>query len=470
MSVSRHDYEQILRKQSKGALTVFIDVSGWRQFLVASDECELAKLAGRPVRGVLALIQLLSVIDLPMVLLSALLAIPAFGWWSLAVTPLTLVLGLIYKSKASLGRQRLGLVLAGFIVAVGLALLQPSWSIWIRVYIFIVASAFLSIRLLYVVTARFVFGLIHTSYEFFERFYLQPDGAVFPFIWTDPEYVHHGSEAAQRRREEEGDAQAQFNLGEEHVEGRSVHGDDAQAVARYRKAAEQGDADAQFNLGLAYSEGRGVRKNAPRAMQWFRKAAEQGDARAQCAAGFRYAKGKGVRQDEAQAAIWYRKAAEQGHLVAQCNVAACYSEGLGVPRDDAEAAFWLRKAAEQGDAQAQFNLAKCYVFGRGLPQDLGQAIFWCRRAAEQGSVVAQFTLGDSYARGQGVAQDYVEAFKWLSLAAVGTPIGEFEASEALKTEVSTAFVRVGMVLTPGQRAKAEKQARAWTVAFDRRRK
>ena len=51
-------------------------------------------------------------------------------------------------------------------------------------------------------------------------------------------------------------------------------------VAAYRKAAEQGDADAQYNLGVCYANGYGLQKDLTQAMFWFRKAADQGHAKA----------------------------------------------------------------------------------------------------------------------------------------------------------------------------------------------
>ena len=62
--------------------------------------------------------------------------------------------------------------------------------------------------------------------------------------------------------------------------GRGVAKDYAEAVRWYRKAAEQGNANAQYNLGLMYEEGLGVAKDGAEAMRWFRKAAEQGYAKA----------------------------------------------------------------------------------------------------------------------------------------------------------------------------------------------
>ncbi|CAK0744461.1 conserved hypothetical protein [Gammaproteobacteria bacterium] len=60
-------------------------------------------------------------------------------------------------------------------------------------------------------------------------------------------------------------------------DGRGVNQDNHEAVSWYLKAAEQGDADAQFNLGIMYAEGRGVAQDIREAALWLRKAAEQGD-------------------------------------------------------------------------------------------------------------------------------------------------------------------------------------------------
>ncbi len=48
---------------------------------------------------------------------------------------------------------------------------------------------------------------------------------------------------------------------------------------RYRLAADQGDADAQFNLGIMYENGRRVPQDETEAVRWYRLAADQGFAR-----------------------------------------------------------------------------------------------------------------------------------------------------------------------------------------------
>ena len=65
-------------------------------------------------------------------------------------------------------------------------------------------------------------------------------------------------------------------------------GDYAEALKWYRKAAEQGDASAQYNLGNGYRRGKGVTQDYAEAANWYRKAAEQGNAWAQSNLGVMY--------------------------------------------------------------------------------------------------------------------------------------------------------------------------------------
>ena len=84
-----------------------------------------------------------------------------------------------------------------------------------------------------------------------------------------------------------------------------------------KEAAEQGNDQAQFNLGLMYANGDGFPEDDTEAVHWYRKAAEQGNAWAQTGLGLMYANGEGVPEDDAEAVSWYRKAAEQGNAWAQ---------------------------------------------------------------------------------------------------------------------------------------------------------
>ena len=88
-------------------------------------------------------------------------------------------------------------------------------------------------------------------------------------------------------------------------------GDYATAIRELRPLAEQGDGDAQFNLGIMYDVGLGVRHDYAEALQWYRKAAEQGHAKAQFNLGLMYTNGEGAPQNYAQAHMWYNLAASR---------------------------------------------------------------------------------------------------------------------------------------------------------------
>lgn len=77
------------------------------------------------------------------------------------------------------------------------------------------------------------------------------------------------------------------------------------------RLAEQGNPQAQFNLGLNYYYGIGVEKSEQEKIKWFKKSAEQGYADAQYWLGICYENGIGVDKDEREALKWYKAVAEQ---------------------------------------------------------------------------------------------------------------------------------------------------------------
>jgi uncharacterized protein len=132
------------------------------------------------------------------------------------------------------------------------------------------------------------------------------------------------------------------------------------ALLLIRPLTNQGNAPAQWLLGQMYDQGRGVPQDYAGAMKWYRLA--QGFAQAQFNLALMYEAGFGTQPDYAEAIKWCRKAAEQGLARAQAY--------LGFIR-----------AANQGNAMAQSNLGFMYLTGDGVPQDFVQAYMWFNLAA-----------------------------------------------------------------------------------------
>jgi TPR repeat protein len=155
-----------------------------------------------------------------------------------------------------------------------------------------------------------------------------------------------------------------------------------------RRQAQQGNADAQFQLGERYYDER-VRDPAKdaEAQKWLRMAAAQGNGRAEDRLGWIYYRGNGVPQDYVQAANWYRRAAEHGNLDAMTRLGNMYRTGEGVPRDPEEGRKWINKASEIGTRPARIReyrwlaglLAGIVAFAGSLKLMQRNTIFGWRR-------------------------------------------------------------------------------------------
>jgi TPR repeat protein len=103
----------------------------------------------------------------------------------------------------------------------------------------------------------------------------------------------------------------------------------SEQIEEYLRKAEEGDVDAQYNLGIIYYHGEGAPRDFDQALAWFHKAAEQDDADAQYTLGFMYGRGEGVEKDQNQSVAWFKKAAEQGHTGAQEILEKMIKKGRG---------------------------------------------------------------------------------------------------------------------------------------------
>lgn len=135
---------------------------------------------------------------------------------------------------------------------------------------------------------------------------------------TPAETTDHGSRHTQTLRKlsslaENGDRDAQFNLGNIYKNGQGIQQDCKKAFFWYKKAAAKLYAPAQYALGKLYSSGCGVPQNPYIATEWFRKAAYNGIPEAQFQMGYRYFTGSGIRSDKNKAYEWLEKAARQNN-------------------------------------------------------------------------------------------------------------------------------------------------------------
>lgn len=91
-------------------------------------------------------------------------------------------------------------------------------------------------------------------------------------------------------------------------------GNFAEAYCIMRPLAEDGDADAQYNIGWMYMNGYGLRVNDSLALEWWQSASQQGHRDASFSIGMLYSLGEGqVPKNTDKAIDYYLVAATEGH-------------------------------------------------------------------------------------------------------------------------------------------------------------
>lgn len=165
-------------------------------------------------------------------------------------------------------------------------------------------------------------------------------------------------------------------------------GDYSTAFREFLPLAEQGDAIAQFELGDLYHEGKGIPINDNLALPWLIKSANQGNIAAQIfVASIAY-----NQKNYVLSAEWHTKLAIKGYPDSMFYLGELYRMGAGVPKNLETSVFWFKSSAEKGEERAQFGLGAAYYQGFGIEKDLEKANFWFKKAVDSGNKDAQTML------------------------------------------------------------------------------
>lgn len=228
------------------------------------------------------------------------------------------------------------------------------------------------------------------------------------------------------KRAEAGDAQAQYDLGEEYYLFGDEYSDDPEkAFYWFEKAAEQGHTEAEYKLGHCLKCRVGTRYSWPEgALPYFLRAAEKGHVGAMKELFDLYSHELSCdKWDFDKAAYWIRKAAETGDDDAEYELGKLLIEGFWFKRkrkdydfktDPAEGVKWLLKSAEQNNFFACDKLGDCYLTGTGVEKDEKKAMEWYEKGSDQRYGTSKFKLGEIYLKGELVEQDYKKAFEYFN--------------------------------------------------------
>ena len=200
--------------------------------------------------------------------------------------------------------------------------------------------------------------------------------------------------------------------------------------------AEQGDAEAQFEVGKAYSLGEGVEKNLTQAIAWYKKSAAKGNVKAQNNLGVAYKFGEGVEKDLNEAMKWLKKSAEGGNPLGMYNLATCYWM-----KENYKKAFeWMEKAAANNSGVACYQLGKWYAIPYQEYTDTKKSFDSYKKGAELGHTGSQVELAQLYRRGSWRATDVdlKKALYWLEQV-----IANGDDKQATEAANDASYIRQG---------------------------
>ncbi|MDO5010326.1 MAG: AAA family ATPase [Intestinibacter bartlettii] len=276
---------------------------------------------------------------------------------------------------------------------------------------------------------------------------------------------------------QEGDVEAQYNLGVFHM---FFDKDKLEGINNgfewYKKAAENGLKEAQFNLACLYIDGINEddddEENEEKGFKWFQKSAEQGFVKSklclslcyehgigvdidkeksfellkeiedeknnyliQFCLGVHYENGIGVQQDKKKAFEYYKTCANGGYDVGQLRTAICYEYGIGVKQDYKKAFNRYKKAVSNGNIDAKFLMARCYEFGIGINIDYKKAFMIYKELENENYEDGIYRLAHCYEHGIGVDIDKEKAFSlYNKLAKMGNQDAMFYLAQCYESD------------------------------------
>lgn len=241
--------------------------------------------------------------------------------------------------------------------------------------------------------------------------------------------------------------QQEVKMAGQYLTGKGMPKDPVQAACWFRKAADQGDPEAQNEMGYLYIWGIGVHQDAGQAFRWFSRAAGSGWQQAKLNMAVMAMRGLGVARDPAFARQLLEDLAAKKNARAEDYLGVMYLDGNGVPQDNAKAEEWFSRSAKGRNPEGEFAMGQLYSVSEGHEHDFAKAAKFLRDSAKAGYVPAMYTLGvlltkhpEVDRRGSdeplNLLERAAEAGTWQASAALGLMASE---GNAMQQDTSTAY-------------------------------
>lgn len=194
------------------------------------------------------------------------------------------------------------------------------------------------------------------------------------------------------KKAEQGDASAQLEYGRLlKTTGNGVEQDWQKAVEMLQRASDNGNPDAQWELGLMYEYANHVDQDQAKALELYQNSADAGSPIGLYLVAHCYQHGIVVEEDLAVSDSLYAKSFDELMLLAPEEdiyvlnfVGSAYYWGDGVETDRQKAFDYYLISAQKGNPETQYKIGNCYETGQGTEKDIEQALLWYNKSAAQG--------------------------------------------------------------------------------------
>lgn len=186
MEVTKEQYEEILKKQEKGEILLYIDTASFRRFFSEIDNKKVNELIGESLNKESFIIKFIMFVMEPLSLIITFIAsFFLFKWFAILIIPIIFFLWGFLKGQASIGKQKILFPFALLAIGIFIAFFYQEYGLWFKLFIIGLPATYFSSKLLYYFSARFGFILIQRNYEFFKLFYEKPEGVGSPILWAE---------------------------------------------------------------------------------------------------------------------------------------------------------------------------------------------------------------------------------------------------------------------------------------------
>ncbi len=194
------------------------------------------------------------------------------------------------------------------------------------------------------------------------------------------------------KKAEQGDAEAQLAYGRMlKTTSNGVEQDWQKAVEMLQRAADNGNVDAQWELGAMYEFANHVTKDEAKALELYRRSADAGSPIGLYMVAHCYQHGIVVEEDRQMADSLYAKSfaelielAPQEDIYVLNFVGSAYYWGDGVKADREKAFGYYLTSAKKGNPETQYKIGNCYETGQGTAKNMTEAVAWYKKSAAQG--------------------------------------------------------------------------------------